>query len=107
MRGYSLLRRLKRDQSKCPLYGIAGCPLFRGCFTIGVYGATIRTWVSVRYNGGVRSSGVSVKRGSTVLNSGPTANVHIMNTMTYAIKIGYCHKTPATEIHVSALSLVV
>ena len=44
MRGYSLLRRLKRDR------------------------ATIRTWVSVRYNGGVRSSGVSVKRGSTVVD---------------------------------------
>ena len=50
----------------CPLYGIARCPLFRGCFTIGVYGATICTWVSVRYKGGVRSSEVSVKRGSTV-----------------------------------------
>ena len=48
----------------CPLYGIAGCPLFRA---IGVYGATIRTWVSVCYNGGVRSSGVSVKRSSTVM----------------------------------------
>ena len=45
--------------------GIARCPLFRGCFTIGVYEATIRTWESVRYKGGVRSSEVSVKRGST------------------------------------------
>ena len=50
----------------CPLYGIERCPLFRGCFTIGVYGDTIRTWESVRYKGGVRSSEVSVKRGSTV-----------------------------------------
>ena len=24
------LHRLKRDQNKCPLYGIAGCPLLRG-----------------------------------------------------------------------------
>ena len=30
MRGCSLLRRLKWDQSKCPLYGIAGCLLLRG-----------------------------------------------------------------------------
>ena len=50
----------------CPLYGIERCPFFRGCFTIGVYGATIRTWESVHYKGGVRSSEVSVKRGSTV-----------------------------------------
>ena len=50
----------------CPLYGIERCPLFRGCFTIGVYGDTIRTWESVRYKGDVRSSEVSVKRGSTV-----------------------------------------
>ena len=26
----SLLRRLERDQNKCLLYGIAGCPLLRG-----------------------------------------------------------------------------
>ena len=30
MQDFSLLRRLKRDQSKCPLYGIAGCLLLRG-----------------------------------------------------------------------------
>ena len=50
-----------------PLYGIERCPFFRGCFTLRVYGATIRTWESVRYEGGVRSSEVSVKRGSTVI----------------------------------------
>ena len=50
----------------CPLYGIERCPLFRGFFTIEVYGATIRTWESVRYKGGVRSSEVSVNTGSTV-----------------------------------------
>ena len=53
----------------CPLCGIARCPLFRGCFTIGVCGATIRTWVIVHYKGGVRSSEVSVKRGSTVMKT--------------------------------------
>ena len=30
MWGCSLLHRFERDQSKCPLYGIAGCPLLRG-----------------------------------------------------------------------------
>ena len=30
MRGCSLLCRLERDQNKCLLYGIAGCPLLRG-----------------------------------------------------------------------------
>ena len=44
MRGYSLLRRLERDQNKCPLYRIAGCPLLRGFEYIEVYGNTIRTF---------------------------------------------------------------
>ena len=52
----------------CSLYGIARCPLFRGCFTIGVYGARLQTWVSVRHNECVRSSEVSVKRCSTLLH---------------------------------------
>ena len=30
MRGYSPLRRLERDQNKCLLYRIVGCPLLRG-----------------------------------------------------------------------------
>ena len=30
MRGNLLLRKLKWDQNKCPLYRVAGCPLFRG-----------------------------------------------------------------------------
>ena len=30
MRGCSLLRRLERDQSKCPLHRIVGCLLLRG-----------------------------------------------------------------------------
>ena len=63
MQGYSLLRRLKRDQSKCPLYGIEGCPLLRGFEYTEVYGNTIRTFriitilnvliVIVRYIAGV------------------------------------------------------
>ena len=49
-----------------PLYGVAGCPLFRGCLSIEVNGRTIGTFRTVRYIVGVRYSGVSVKRGSTV-----------------------------------------
>ena len=30
MQGNLLLHKLKWDQNKCPLYGVAGCPLFRG-----------------------------------------------------------------------------
>ena len=34
----------------CPLYGVAGCPLFRGCLSIEVNGRTVGTfsisWVS-------------------------------------------------------------
>ena len=66
MRGCSLLRRLERDQNKCPLYGIAGCPLLRGFEYIEVYGSTIRTFRIVRYIAGVRRWGVSVKQDSTV-----------------------------------------
>ena len=40
-----------RDQNKCPLYGIAGCPLLRGFECIEVYGNTIRTF---SYIAGVR-----------------------------------------------------
>ena len=52
----------------CPLYGVSGCPLLRGCFIIEVNGVTIGTSVSVRYIVGVRHSGVVVKRDSTVHN---------------------------------------
>ena len=29
---------------KCPLYGVAGCPLFRGCLSIEVNGRTVGTF---------------------------------------------------------------
>ena len=51
------------DRETCPLYGVAGCPLFRGCLSVEGNGRTVGTselsvisWVST----------VSVKRGSTV-----------------------------------------
>ena len=55
------------DRESCPLYGVAGCPLFRGCLSIEVNGRAVRTFRIVRYIVGVRYSGVSVKRGSTVV----------------------------------------
>ena len=53
------------DRENCPLYEVAGCPLFRGCLSIEVNGRTVGTVRIVRYIMGVRFSGVSV-RGSTV-----------------------------------------
>ena len=37
------------DRENCPLYGVAGCPLFRGCLSIEVNGRTVRTFRFVRY----------------------------------------------------------
>ena len=54
------------DRESCPLYGVAGCPLFRGCLSIEVNGRAVGTFRIVRYIVGVCYSGVSVKRGSTV-----------------------------------------
>ena len=55
------------DRENCPLYRVAGCPLFRGCLSIKVNGRTVGTFRIVRYMTDVHFSGVSVKRGSTVL----------------------------------------
>ena len=54
------------DCKSCSLYRVAGCPLFRGCLSIEVNGRTVGTFRIVHYIMGVRFSGVSVKRGSTV-----------------------------------------
>ena len=53
-------------RNRCPLYGIAGWSLFRGFSFYCGNGDAIGTSVSVRYIVDVRSSGVVVKRGSTV-----------------------------------------
>ena len=44
----------------------SGASLFRGCLIIEVNGRTVGTFRIVRYIVGVRFSGVSVERGSTV-----------------------------------------
>ena len=57
------------DRENCPLYGVAGCPLFRGCLSIEVNGRAVGIFRIVHYIMGVRYSGVSVKRGSTVFQT--------------------------------------
>ena len=54
------------DREKCPLYEVVRCLLFRGCLSIEVNGMAVRTFRIVHYIVGVRYSGVSIKRGSTV-----------------------------------------
>ena len=65
-RGRCVLLAYNWGRENCPLYGVAGCPLFRGCLSIEVNGRAVGTFRIVRYIVGVRYSGVSVKRGSTV-----------------------------------------
>ena len=49
---------------KCPLYGVAGCLLFRGFYCIEIYGEATGTFRIIRYIVGVRDgcplSGVSL-----------------------------------------------
>ena len=66
-RGRWVLLAYNWDRENCPLYGVAGCPLFRGCLNIEVNGRTVGTFRIVHYIMGVRFSGKSVKRGSTVV----------------------------------------
>ena len=68
VRNFGILRMCNAI-SKCPLYGVTGCPLFRGCLSIEVNGRAVGTFRIVCYIMGVHYSGVSVKRGSTVENS--------------------------------------
>ena len=66
-RGRRVLLVYNWDHKNCPLYGVAGCPLFRGCLSIEVNGRTIGTFRIVCYIMCSCFSGVSIKRGSTVL----------------------------------------
>ena len=50
------------DRKNCPLYGVAGCPLSRGCLSIEVNGRTVGT--CPLYHGYPLFRGVP-KRGST------------------------------------------
>ena len=51
------------DRKNCPIHGVAGCPLCRGCLSMERQSGL---FIIVRYIVGVHYSGVSVKRGSTV-----------------------------------------
>ena len=53
-RGRKVLFAYNRDSENCPLYGVAGCPLFRGCLCIEVNGRTVRTFGIGRYIVSVR-----------------------------------------------------
>ena len=68
-RGCCVLLAYNWDRENCPLYGVARCPLFRGCLSIEVIGRAVGTFRIVRYIVGVCYSGVSIKRGSTVYTS--------------------------------------
>ena len=39
--GHKVLFAYNWDHEKCLLYGVAGCPLFRGCLSIEVNGRTV------------------------------------------------------------------
>ena len=54
------------DCENCPLFGVAGCLLFRGCLSSEVSGRTVGTFRIVYYIVGICCWRVSVKWGSTV-----------------------------------------
>ena len=53
-RGRKVLLAYNWDRENCPLYGVAGCPLFRGCLSTKVNGMTVGTFRIVHYIVGVR-----------------------------------------------------
>ena len=53
----------------CPLYGVAGCPLFRGCLSIGVNGRTVVTFRIVRY---IVAVGMHVLKQASTVSSNST-----------------------------------
>ena len=42
-RGRKVLFTYNWDHGNCPLYGVVGCPLFRGCLSTKVNGRTVGT----------------------------------------------------------------
>ena len=65
-RGHIVLMGIIWGQKTWPLYGVEGWPQIRGFLSTILYGDAVGTKVSGRYRQGGRSSGVAVKRGSTV-----------------------------------------
>ena len=62
-RGRLVMLAYNWDRENCPIYGVAGCPLCRGCLSMERQSGL---FIIVRYIVGVHYLGVSVKRGSTV-----------------------------------------
>ena len=56
------------DSENCVLYGVVGCPVFRGRLSIEANGRTVGTFRTVHYVC-VRFSGVSIRTGSTVVQN--------------------------------------
>ena len=52
-RGCKVLFAYNWDRKSCPLYGVVGCPLFRGCLSNEVNGKTVGTFRVVCYIVGV------------------------------------------------------
>ena len=46
-RGHKVLLAYNWDRENCPLYGVVGCPLFRGCLSIKVNGQSGLSELSV------------------------------------------------------------
>ena len=47
--GWLMIVRIQLGVWNCSLYGVAGCPLFRGCLSTEVNGRTVWTFRSARY----------------------------------------------------------
>ena len=69
----------------CPLCGVVGCLLFRGCLIIKVNGRTVGTFRIVRYIVGICCWGVSIKWDSAVLSETLTSS------LTEQCYWKYCH----------------
>jgi hypothetical protein len=78
-RGQYVLVSIIWGHNMWPLYGVEGWPPTRGFLSTILYGDAIRTKVSGRYRQGGRSSGVAVKRGSTVGLAGHLVMYNIIN----------------------------
>ena len=57
-RGRWVLFAYNWDHKNCPLYGVAGFPLFRGCLSTEVNGRTVGSFRIVHYIVGVRCWGM-------------------------------------------------
>ena len=71
----------KSGSLSCPLYKVAGCPLFWGCLSIEVNGRTVGTFRIVCYIMGVRFSGVFTFQGCPLIKWGSTVCMFMMSAV--------------------------